>query len=234
MPTDLASSRKRSSALGSRADLTAYLAGLGSDMGAEHYMLLAVVNDRDRSDARVIASNWVYDAIQLIGFRQLATIAMSRFSTPPGLSCLSLITANAPDLGGVLDGETARLLQVLGHTELFCLKLHVGRQRYYLLLSSSRSGTIDPTRLASAHLPLCYALSTAPDLLASASLVDPLTDRERECIFWVSEGKTTDDIGVILSVSSNTANGYIANAIQKLGSSNRAMAMATAIRSGVI
>lgn len=50
----------------------------------------------------------------------------------------------------------------------------------------------------------------------------------------MSEGKTTDDIAIILGVSANTANSYIANAIQKFGSSNRAMAMATAIRSGVI
>lgn len=220
--------------LRSRADLTAYLAGFGAELRAEHYMLLAVVHDRDRSDARIIASNWVYDAIQLIGFRQLAAMALGDLTAAPGRPCRPVRTADAPVPGAAIDGSTARLLQVLGHAELYGLKLYVGRQRYYLILSSQETGSIDAAGLAAAQLHICYALSQAPDLLASASLVDPLTDRERECMFWVSEGKTTDDIAVILSVSANTANGYIANAIQKLGSSNRAMAMATAIRSGVI
>jgi len=51
---------------------------------------------------------------------------------------------------------------------------------------------------------------------------------------WVSEGKTTDEVALILGVSSNTVNSYIAHAIQKFGANNRAMAIATAIRSGII
>ena len=53
------------------------------------------------------------------------------------------------------------------------------------------------------------------------------------CI-WVSEGKTTDEVALILGVSSNTVNSYITHAIQKFAASNRAMAIATAIRSGII
>ena len=80
----------------------------------------------------------------------------------------------------------------------------------------------------------CYALSQIPGLLAAAALQDPLSDRERECLFWVSEGKTTDEVAMILGVSANTVNSYITHAIQKLAASNRAMAIATAIRSGII
>jgi DNA-binding CsgD family transcriptional regulator len=233
MPTDFAHD-DASARMRSRADLTAYLAGFGARIRAEHYMLLAVVHDRDRSDARIIASNWVYDAIQLIGYRHLAAMALGDLTALPGRPCRALRTQDAPLAEAAVDDSTARLLQVLGHAELYGLTLYVGRQRYYLILSSSETGTIDAAGLAAAQLRVCYVLSQAPDLLASASMVDPLTDRERECLFWVSEGKTTDDIAIILSVSANTANGYIANAIQKLGASNRAMAMATALRSGLI
>ncbi|RUY85729.1 LuxR family transcriptional regulator, partial [Mesorhizobium sp. M7A.F.Ca.CA.001.12.2.1] len=41
-------------------------------------------------------------------------------------------------------------------------------------------------------------------------------------------------VAVILGVSSNTVNSYITHAIQKFAASNRAMAIATAIRSGII
>lgn len=85
-----------------------------------------------------------------------------------------------------------------------------------------------------AQLQCCYALSQVPALLAAASMQDPLSDRERECLFWVSEGKTTDEVAVILGVSANTVNSYITQAIRKFSASNRAMAVATAIRSGII
>lgn len=233
MPVDLARHGPQPANLATRGDLTAYLAALCAEVGADYYMLLAIVHDRDRSDARVIASNWIYDAIHLVGFRQLAALARSEIATSPGRQCVPMVWEDdRPD--ATIDASTARLMSVLGHAEMYVLNLHAGRQRYHLILSAAQRGAILPDHLAAAQLPVCYALSRAPDLLASAALVDPLTDRERECLFWVSEGKTTDDIAVILGVSANTANSYITNAMQKLGSSNRAMAMATAIRSGVI
>ena len=73
-----------------------------------------------------------------------------------------------------------------------------------------------------------------PDCSRAAAAQDPLSDRERECLIWVSEGKTTDEVALILGVSGNTVNSYITHAIQKLSASNRAMAIATAIRSGII
>lgn len=234
MSTTPTSAADSSAGVASRADLTAFLADMSIAIGAEHYMLLSVVHDRDRSDARVIASNWVYDAIQLIGLRRLAAMALSGRTVLPGRPIEPLVTMQAPVLADIVDAGTATLLQVLGHGEIYGLRLHVGRQRYYLLLSSEVPGRIDAAAAAQRHLPLCYGLSRMSGLLASASLSAALTDRERECMFWVSEGKTTDEIAIILNVSANTANSYIANAIQKLGSSNRAMAMATAIRSGVI
>ena len=78
----------------------------------------------------------------------------------------------------------------------------------------------------------CDAVKTG--MMADAPIIeaaaDALSERERECLFWVSEGKTTGEVAVILGVTSNTVNSYLANAIQKFGASNRAMAIATAIR----
>lgn len=234
MSTTQTSSAEAPAGVVSRADLTAFLADMSAAIGADHYMLLSVVHDRDSSDSRIIASNWIYDAIQLVGLRRLAAMALSGATVLPGQPVRPVVGERAPASGGVVDAETASLLQVLGHGEIYGLRLHVGRQRYYLLLSSEGAGQVDPAIAAECHLPLCYGLSRMSGLLAAASLSAALTDRERECMFWVSEGKTTDEIAIILNVSANTANSYIANAIQKLGSSNRAMAMATAIRSGVI
>jgi DNA-binding CsgD family transcriptional regulator len=219
--------------LASRGDLTAFLMGITADIGADAYMLIAILHDQDRSEARIVASNWIHDAIQLAGHGLIAALAQNPLATAPGNRPQRLLTAEAPALGGI-GGEEAKLLDVLGHCEIYSLKLNVGHQRLFVLFSSATPGSIDVDSLAQAQLRCCYALSQVPGLLAAASMADPLSDRERECLFWVSEGKTTDDVAVILGVSANTVNSYITHAIRKFSASNRAMAVATAIRSGII
>ena len=220
--------------LASRGDLTGFLMQVTNEIGADSYMLLAVVHGEARNAARIVASNWIYDAIELVGRKIMAPLVQSPLAAAPGTRAQPLVAAHAPDTGGLISGEEARLLDVLGHGELYALRLDVGRQRLFVVFSAAEVGSIETGKLMQAHLKCCYALSHIPQLLAEASMQDPLSDRERECLFWVSEGKTTDEIAVILGVSSNTVNSYITHAIQKLSASNRVMAIATAIRSGII
>jgi DNA-binding CsgD family transcriptional regulator len=77
-------------------------------------------------------------------------------------------------------------------------------------------------------------LSNVPALLAAVTQQNPLSERERECLLWVSEGKTSEEVALILGVSANTVNSYVTHATRKVSSSNRAMAVATAIRSGYV
>ncbi len=218
----------------SRAELTSYLMELSAELGADAYMLMAIAHDEKRSDARIVASNWLYDAIELAGRALLADIALSPCGGTPGFRSRPIVTSEAPEPDAGIDGEAARLLAVLGHCEIHVLGLHVGRQRLYLMLSATDAGRIDQSVLPRVQMEACYVLSAVPHLLVPSVLTDPLSDRERECLFWVAEGKTTDEVALILGVSSNTVNSYITHAIQKMGASNRAMAMATAIRSGII
>jgi DNA-binding CsgD family transcriptional regulator len=207
---------------------------LSQQIGADGYMLVAILHDQNKHDVRILASNWIYDAIHLAGHQMIARIAQSGYAAAPGIRPKPITTSQGPSLPGVLSGEDAKLLDVLGHAEIYSLRLNVGRQRLFCLFSTEEAGALDPADLMKAQMQCCYALSQIPDLLAAAALSDPLSDRERECLFWVSEGKTTDEVALILGVSSNTVNSYITHAIQKFAASNRAMAVATAIRSGII
>lgn len=217
----------------SRGDLTAFLMNITAEIGADAYMLVAILHDEDQNTARILASNWIHDAIELVGHRLIANLAQAP-AAAPGVRPRSLMASEAPYLPGVLDGEAAALLDVLCHREIFPLRLQVGRHRYFVLFSAERAEKIDQDRLVGAQMRCCYALSQIPEMLRAAVTQDPLSDRERECLIWVSEGKTTDEVALILGVSGNTVNSYITNAIQKLSASNRAMAIATAIRSGII
>ncbi len=220
--------------LASRGDLTNFFMELTAEVGAESYMLVAIVNGQAKSDARIVASNWMFDAIELTGRRLIASLAQGPLTALPGSRPLPFVAGEAPGLPELVSGEEAKLLAVLGHAELYSLALNVGRQRFFVLLSAGRAGQIDRPNLMKAQLKCCYALCQVAELLTDAVAQDPLSDRERECLFWVSEGKTTDEVAVILGVSSNTVNSYITHAIQKFSASNRAMAIATAIRSGII
>lgn len=61
-----------------------------------------------------------------------------------------------------------------------------------------------------------------------------LSRREIEVAKWCAEGKTSCEIGSILSISERTANFHIANVIQKLNASNKTAAIVRAIQLGII
>lgn len=57
-----------------------------------------------------------------------------------------------------------------------------------------------------------------------------LSARELEVLRWTSQGKTSIEIGQILSLSDHTVNAYMTNAIKKLDCVNRTQLVAKAIR----
>ncbi|MGI9351294.1 MAG: helix-turn-helix transcriptional regulator [Rhizobiaceae bacterium] len=61
-----------------------------------------------------------------------------------------------------------------------------------------------------------------------------ITRREKQCLFWVAMGKTDEEIGNILHIGKWTVVGHLKSAKHKLGASNRASAVATAMSSGII
>ncbi|MFK4719109.1 LuxR family transcriptional regulator [Bradyrhizobium niftali] len=61
-----------------------------------------------------------------------------------------------------------------------------------------------------------------------------LSERERQCLRWVEEGKSSWAIGVILKVSENTVNFHVKNAMRKLETSSRTQCVVKARRKRLI
>jgi DNA-binding CsgD family transcriptional regulator len=61
-----------------------------------------------------------------------------------------------------------------------------------------------------------------------------LTEREIECLKWSAEGKTYEDIGMLLGISTRTVRFFLENARNKLGSLNTTHAVAAAMLRGLI
>ncbi|MBX3528237.1 MAG: LuxR family transcriptional regulator [Rhodoblastus sp.] len=61
-----------------------------------------------------------------------------------------------------------------------------------------------------------------------------ITRRECETLSWIAEGKTIDDVGVILGISNETVKAHLDSARAKLSALNRPHAVAKALRMGLI
>jgi LuxR family quorum-sensing system transcriptional regulator CciR len=89
---------------------------------------------------------------------------------------------------------------------------------------------VQQARAQPANAPM--GLADAPPMGFTGARV--LTHRERECLLWTARGKSASMISVILGLSENTINFYVKNAMRKLGTTNRVVAVVLAVRGGLI
>ncbi|AGA64172.1 putative GerE/LuxR family transcriptional regulator [Liberibacter crescens BT-1] len=61
-----------------------------------------------------------------------------------------------------------------------------------------------------------------------------LTGREIDCLIWIAEGKTSEEIALILGISRNTVNNYIASVMRKTATKTRSNAIAYAVRNNIV
>jgi DNA-binding CsgD family transcriptional regulator len=71
-------------------------------------------------------------------------------------------------------------------------------------------------------------------LAASKDATTNLSRREAQCLNWVSQGKTSWEVGQILGIAERTVVFHLENAKAKLGVRSRQQAVATAARLGII
>jgi len=109
--------------------------------------------------------------------------------------------------------------------------------RVSVLSFASQFDDADPIR-GMAHLnALAWQFHVAFGELArpavQTKMID-LSERERDCLRWTAEGKSSWDIGMILSISENTVNFHIKKAMRKLGTTSRTVAVVKAMRFNLI
>jgi LuxR family quorum-sensing system transcriptional regulator CciR len=138
------------------------------------------------------------------------------------------------------------------HDEVTCPIHGAHGQRFALRFARAEPGPCDRSHTATLQIlaiHVYYALTriwaeTAKAAASSESLADhgqaqiaglcALSQREREVMLWTARGKSASSISVILDLSENTVNFYVKNAMRKLGTTNRVVAVVLAVRSGLI
>ena len=111
---------------------------------------------------------------------------------------------------------------------------NVGRSRLSLLFLFDDGIILSQDRLRDVGLLAGYysSFTRARDQRAERDF--ELTERELECLFWIAEGKTSDEIAMILGISRNTINNYITSVMRKTATKTRSEAIAYAVRNNLV
>jgi DNA-binding CsgD family transcriptional regulator len=144
--------------------------------------------------------------------------------------------------GDVRDGQARAFITQLrtnGLRDGITTAVH-GPQGCVALLMLATSDTLRPSQDDDETITLiALAAHQRMRRLEAASVLAPasniaLTERERECLQWVLEGKTNWEIGVLTGVAARTVQFHLANAQRKLGAGNRTQAGVQALIRGLI
>jgi DNA-binding CsgD family transcriptional regulator len=118
-----------------------------------------------------------------------------------------------------------------GMREGVTLPIHSGQGHHGMLHLSREQATGDVlSMLPRFGLLYPYIFQRACELMSPPG--PNLSERERQCLFWVSEGKTSWEAAKILGITERTVNFHLNSAIRKTGCKNRYQAIARNIAAG--
>jgi two-component system, NarL family, nitrate/nitrite response regulator NarL len=137
------------------------------------------------------------------------------------------------------DGLATRVLIVSGYDddELVYAALEAGASGY--VPKDAPRDEMARAVLAVAHGEMAIAPRLAGGLASQIRLrrertAPLLTEREREVLGLLAEGKSAPEIGRMLFLATSTVKSHLAHLYEKLGVSDRAAAVAEAMRRGLI
>jgi len=193
-------------------------------VGASHF--LPARSDLVQEDGLdfIVSSDWPFDLV-----KDLAGALVSGYSRTTELEkCMQLFQPSfslLPDNADVPDGASRQ----------YCtLSFNVGRSRLSLMFLFDDGFILSPERLRDVGLLAGYFASFLRCGGTKADRDFELTERELECLFWIAEGKTSDEIAMILGISRNTINNYITSVMRKTATKTRSEAIAFAVRNSLV
>jgi LuxR family quorum-sensing system transcriptional regulator CciR len=103
-----------------------------------------------------------------------------------------------------------------------------------VVLAGSRPDLDDRLKRTCASILSTYYASETMRLTAASTTVPRLSGRQRECLAWVRQGKSSSVIAEILGLSIQTVDEHLAEACRKFGVRTRVQAAVEASLAGLI
>lgn len=200
------------------------LAALTEYVGATHYLLARHDLSQDGGLDFVVCSDWPFDIVR----RLSGIVAGLQAKTTELEKCLSVLQPSfhlMPD-----DVDPPR-----GISRTYCaVTFNVGRSRFSLMLLFPEDVILSQEELREVAVLAAYTASLKTAVEVRQDREFELTERELECLFWIAEGKTSEEIAVILGISRNTINNYITSVMRKTATRTRSEAIAHAVRNNLV
>ncbi len=200
------------------------LRALTDYVGASHYLLARADLVQEAGLDFVVSSDWPFDLVT-----NLAHTFVGGFGRATEIEkCMQLFQPNfalLPDSADAPDGASRQ----------YCsLMFNIGRSRLVLMFLFDDGFILSQERLRDVGLLSAYFTSFLQCGATKSDRDFELTDRELECLFWIAEGKTSDEIAMILGISRNTINNYITSVMRKTATKTRSEAIAFAVRNNLV
>ncbi|MGV3550669.1 transcriptional regulator VisN [Rhizobium sp.] len=205
------------------ADISRGLRALSDHVGAAGYLLMRQDANAGTPLENVIASDWPFDLVR----KSVPLLADVTRSTELD-KCLSVLQpqfAMLPDAIGLPKGASNQYCSIA---------FNVGRIRYSLTLLCPVDIILSQQGLRSLGVHCSYLASLLFSEQVKSGRELELTDRELECLYWIAEGKTSDEIATIIGISKNTINNYITSVMRKTATRTRSEAIAYAVRNNLV
>lgn len=208
-----------------------------SVFGLSYFMISKLPSESDQKLAPLgLVSNWPafliseYDEKKLL--ENSAIAAHLRQTTEPKVWTIEEIRQTRSDDKGSL---VADLFEKYGLINTVFFSVHLPNGEIGGVGFSGEGPEPDQTKLVELHY-LSNLLFSKIHVLRNEHEVQDfgLKPREIDCLQWTSQGKTSDEIATILSLSQHTVNHYLTNAARKLDTSNRTHAVSKALRLKII
>ncbi|MDM9626380.1 helix-turn-helix transcriptional regulator [Rhizobium sp. S152] len=200
------------------------LRALTDYVGASHYLLARADLVQEAGLDFVVSSDWPFDLVT-----SLAGTFVGGFARATELEkCMQLFQPTfsiLPETADVPDGASRQYCSLL---------FNVGRSRLALMFLFDDGFILSQERLRDVGLLTAYFASFLQCGGSKSDREFELTERELECLFWIAEGKTSDEIAMILGISRNTINNYITSVMRKTATKTRSEAIAFAVRNNLV
>jgi len=193
-------------------------------VGAAHFLLARYDLLQEQGLDFVVSSNWPFDLVRRLG-SELANVYARSTELEKCLSLLNPNFAQLPDDIEIPDDISRQYCSLT-----FC----VGRTRLSMMLLFGEGIILSHERLREVCLLAGYGASFGGNRNYKSDRDFDLTERELECLFWIAEGKTSDEIAMILGISRNTINNYITSVMRKTATKTRSEAIAYAVRNNLV
>lgn len=223
---------------GLRSDLTDYATGLGAKYFS--YLLMKGGRGQETADQNTLISNYPAEWEQryrhkLYRFYDPVAVTTRRSRLPFFWDDGAFLRRFRKDQRIVF--HEARLFDIVAGYSI-PIAGHRGDLGVFSIVTTRRTD-IDEAVLGAGGSLYLKALQMH-DLMARRTALVPDTEdhglsaREIECLRWTADGKTTEQIADLTSISPATVNFHLKNAIRKLEAANRHHAAIIAVRRGVI